>query len=245
MAVGAVGGRWRDLVGALGHRLPARVRTRPRSKERQGISRNGKEAAPLGKNVLSGGLGPGLASVTCSEPSPPAALLRSRPRHHLDPHLPDLREAAGGRPARRAVGRRTDAQQIANAREAFSLDQPLIVQYGRFAGADPLPNTFLPRTSTTRSRTTCRCARRSRRLPVSAILRMGAAVLWLLIGMPARDRLGRPTSLAERRWTMILAIVGVSLPCSGSASCHTWSGTSSTSPRRRDWRSTRACGGAR
>ena len=49
-----------------------------------------------------------------------------------------------GDPARRAVGRRTDPQQIANAREAFGLDQPLIVQYGRFAkGLIPLPNTFL------------------------------------------------------------------------------------------------------
>ena len=49
-----------------------------------------------------------------------------------------------GDPARRAVGRRTDPEQIANARRAFGLDRPLIVQYGRFAkGLIPLPSTFL------------------------------------------------------------------------------------------------------
>jgi ABC-type dipeptide/oligopeptide/nickel transport system permease component len=34
--------------------------------------------------------------------------------------------------------------QIANARRAFGLDRPLIIQYGRFAkGLIPLPATFL------------------------------------------------------------------------------------------------------
>jgi peptide/nickel transport system permease protein len=119
-----------------------------------------------------------------------------------------------GDPARRAVGRRTDPQQIANAREAFGLDRPLIVQYGRFAkGLIPLPNTFLTE-DVYYSFSNYLPVREEiwRRLPVSAILGTGAAVLWLLIGIPLGIASGvRPRSLSAR-WTMILAIVGVSLP---------------------------------
>ena len=44
-----------------------------------------------------------------------------------------------GDPARRAVGRTTTPEQIEAAREAFGLDKPLYVQYGRFAkGLDPV-----------------------------------------------------------------------------------------------------------
>ncbi|HZB78632.1 MAG TPA: hypothetical protein VE522_02150 [Actinomycetota bacterium] len=47
--------------------------------------------------------------------------------------FPDLREAARRRS--RTAGRRPDEdpEQIANARRAFGLDRPVIVQYGRFA----------------------------------------------------------------------------------------------------------------
>ena len=38
-----------------------------------------------------------------------------------------------GDPARRAVGGTTTPEQIENARRAFGLDKPLVVQYGRFA----------------------------------------------------------------------------------------------------------------
>ena len=119
-----------------------------------------------------------------------------------------------GDPARRAVGRRTDPVQIANARRAFGLDQSLIVQYGRFAkGLIPLPNTFLSedvyysfsnyQPVRRRSGAASRCPRSSR----SAL-----SILWLLIGIPLGIASGvRPRSLAAR-WTMVLAIVGVSLP---------------------------------
>ena len=119
-----------------------------------------------------------------------------------------------GDPARRAVGRRTDPVQIANARRAFGLDQSLIVQYGRFAkGLIPLPNTFLSE-DVYYSFSNYQPVREEiwRRLPVSAILALGASILWLVIGIPLGIASGvRPRSLAAR-WTMVLAIVGVSLP---------------------------------
>jgi peptide/nickel transport system permease protein len=119
-----------------------------------------------------------------------------------------------GDPARRAVGRRTDPVQIANARRAFGLDRPLIVQYGRFAkGLIPLPNTFLSE-DVYYSFSNYLPVREEiwRRLPVSAILGAGAAALWLVVGIPLGIASGvRPRSLTAR-WTMVLAIVGVSVP---------------------------------
>ena len=51
-----------------------------------------------------------------------------------------------------------------------------------------------------------------RRLPVSAIIGLGAGALWLAVGIPIGIASGvRPRSLAAR-WSMIMAIVGVSRP---------------------------------
>lgn len=119
-----------------------------------------------------------------------------------------------GDPARRAVGRRTDPEQIANARRAFGLDKPLIVQYGRFArGLIPLPNTFLSE-DVYYSFSNYLPVRQEiwRRLPVSLILGTGAAVLWLLVGIPIGIATGVHPRSVGARWTMVLAIVGVSLP---------------------------------
>ena len=119
-----------------------------------------------------------------------------------------------GDPARRAVGRRTDPQQIENARRAFGLDQPLVVQYGRFAkGLIPFPSTFLAE-DVYYSFSNYQPVRDEiwRRLPVSAILAVGAAIIWLSAGIPLGIVAGvRPRSLFAK-WTMVLAIVGVSLP---------------------------------
>jgi peptide/nickel transport system permease protein len=119
-----------------------------------------------------------------------------------------------GDPARRAVGRRTDPDQVEAARRAFGLDQPLIVQYGRFAkGLIPLPNTFLSE-DVYYSFANYQPVREEifRRLPVSATLAVGAAALWLLVGIPLGVAAGaRPRSLMAR-WTMVFAIVGLSLP---------------------------------
>ena len=119
-----------------------------------------------------------------------------------------------GDPARRAVGKTTTKEQIAAAREAFGLDKPLVVQYARFAkGLVPFPNTFLSE-DVYYSFANFVPVREEifRRLPVSAVLGVGAATLWLCVGIPLGIAAGaRPRSLVAR-WTMILAIVGVSLP---------------------------------
>jgi peptide/nickel transport system permease protein len=119
-----------------------------------------------------------------------------------------------GDPARRAVGRTTTPEQIENARKAFGLDKPLVVQYGRFAkGLIPLPGTFLNE-QVYYSFSSFIPVREEimRRLPVTAMIAVGAAVIWLLIGIPLGVASGvKPRSLTAR-WTMILAIVGVSLP---------------------------------
>ena len=119
-----------------------------------------------------------------------------------------------GDPARRAAGRRPAPELVAAARRAFGLDRPLIVQYGRFAkGLIPLPNMFLSE-DVYYSFSNYQPVREEifRRLPVSALLASGAAALWLLVGIPLGVASGvRPGSLAAK-WTMVFAIVGVSLP---------------------------------
>jgi peptide/nickel transport system permease protein len=119
-----------------------------------------------------------------------------------------------GDPARRAAGRRTDPAQIAAAREAFGLDQPIYVQYGRFAkGLIPIPGVFLgEEVYYSFSNFVPVKEEIGRRLPVSVILALGAATIWLLVGIPLGVASGiRPRSLTAR-WTMVGAIVGVSMP---------------------------------
>jgi peptide/nickel transport system permease protein len=119
-----------------------------------------------------------------------------------------------GDPARRAAGRRTDPEQIAAARRAFGLDRPVYVQYGRFAkGLLPVPGMFLTEdVYYSFSNFVPVKEEIGRRLPVSVILALGAAAIWLLVGIPLGVASGiRPRSLAAR-WTMVGAIVGVSMP---------------------------------
>lgn len=119
-----------------------------------------------------------------------------------------------GDPARRAVGRRTDPGQIEAARRAFGLDRSVFVQYGRFAkGLIPLPDTFLTE-DVYYSFSNFVPVREeiARRLPISAILAFGAASIWLVVGIPLGVASGvRPRSVTAK-WTMVGAIVGVSMP---------------------------------
>jgi peptide/nickel transport system permease protein len=119
-----------------------------------------------------------------------------------------------GDPARRAVGRTTTPEAIEAAREAFGLDKPLIVQYGRFAkGLIPIPglwlsgdvyysyDNFIPVWEEIR-----------RRLPVTVALAIGAAAVWLVIGIP----IGIVSAIRRRskldRAAMLFALFGVSAP---------------------------------
>ena len=109
-------------------------------------------------------------------------------------------------PARRAAGQQTTAEQIeAAARHAFGLDRPLYVQYGRFAkGLIPGRACSSTRTSTTRTRTSCRSKEEIfSRLPVTITLAVGRGHHVGPDGHPDRHHLGgqtRDRSGTGRRW---------------------------------------------
>jgi peptide/nickel transport system permease protein len=119
-----------------------------------------------------------------------------------------------GDPARRAVGRTTTPEQIENARRAFGLDKPLYIQYWRFLkGFIPWPgfwlnedvyysyDGFIPVKEEL-----------ARRIPITAVLAIGAAVLWLLLGIPIGIISGVKRRSVADRASMIFAIIGVSMP---------------------------------
>ncbi|MDQ3940546.1 MAG: ABC transporter permease, partial [Actinomycetota bacterium] len=119
-----------------------------------------------------------------------------------------------GDPARRAAGRRATAQTIADARKNLGLDQPLHVQYGRFAkGLLPIPgwflnaeyyysyNNFVPVKEEL-----------SGRIGVTLTLAVGGAAVWLLMGIP----IGVISAIKRRsivdRASMIFALIAISAP---------------------------------
>lgn len=119
-----------------------------------------------------------------------------------------------GDPARRATGKSSTPEQIENARKAFGLDQPLWVQYGRFAkGLLPLPGLFLSEDVYYSYGNFIPVREEiARRLPVTVALAVGGAVLWLLIGIPVGIAAGVRRKSSLSRASMLLAIVGVSIP---------------------------------
>jgi peptide/nickel transport system permease protein len=135
-----------------------------------------------------------------------------------------------GDPARRAVGRTTTPEQIENARRAFGLDKPLYVQYWRFlrgfipwppsdplvmlSGRPPQGDGFWLNEDVYYSYDGFVPVREelARRIPITGTLAIGAAVLWLLLGIPIGILSGvRRRSVADRA-AMIFAIIGVSMP---------------------------------
>ncbi len=120
-----------------------------------------------------------------------------------------------GDPARRATGGRgASAEQIEAARHAFGLDRPVLVQYARFAkGLVPWPSWFLNEDVyfSYGSNVPAKEIMYSR-LPVSIVLALGSAVIWLAIGIP----IGIISAVKRRSWidraSMIFALVGVSAP---------------------------------
>jgi peptide/nickel transport system permease protein len=117
-------------------------------------------------------------------------------------------------PAIRAVGRATTPQNIAAARHALGLDRPIWVQYWRFAkGLIPWPGLFLNR-QVYFSYTNFVPVKETifSRLPVTATLALGAAAVWLLIGIPIGIVSAvRRRSIADRA-AMVFALIGVSAP---------------------------------
>jgi peptide/nickel transport system permease protein len=114
---------------------------------------------------------------------------------------------APGDPAANFVGRGATPQQIEMARARYGLDQPVYVQYAKYAGgllhgdlgfsfrnAEPVRKTLLTR------------------LPATASLAVGSAVLWLAMGIPVGILAAtRPRSARDRAAT-IFSLGGLSAP---------------------------------
>ncbi|HYH27151.1 MAG TPA: ABC transporter permease [Actinomycetota bacterium] len=119
-----------------------------------------------------------------------------------------------GDPARRAAGRRTSPHIIALARRNLGLDKPWYVQYGRFAkGMVPWPGLFLNEQAYfSYSNFVPVKEEIFRRLPVTVALAGGAALVWLVIGIPIGIASAtRPRSFRDRAG-MLFALIGVSAP---------------------------------
>jgi peptide/nickel transport system permease protein len=119
-----------------------------------------------------------------------------------------------GDPARRATGKASTPEQIENARRAFGLDRPLAVQYARFAkGLIPWPGLFLSEDVYYSYGNFVPVKEEiARRLPVTATLAVGAAAVWLMIGIPLGVLAGIKRRSTASRFAMLFAIVGVSMP---------------------------------
>jgi peptide/nickel transport system permease protein len=117
-------------------------------------------------------------------------------------------------PAIRAAGRHPSAQLLALIRHKFGLDQPIWVQYWQFAkGLIPWPGLFLNKdvyySWYTRQAVSVEIFSR---LPITAVLTLGAALIWLAIGIP----IGIVSAVKPGSWrdrlSMVGALIGVSAP---------------------------------
>jgi len=119
-----------------------------------------------------------------------------------------------GDPARRAAGRTTTEANVEAARHAFGLDKPVYVQYARFAkGLIPWPGLFLNEDVYFSYANFVPVKEEIfARLPVTLTLAIGAAITWLLIGVP----IGIISAVRQRsvwdRASMVFALIGVSAP---------------------------------
>jgi len=119
-----------------------------------------------------------------------------------------------GDPARMMGGQRTNAEDLQEIRENLGLDQPFWVQYGRFAkGMIPWPGLWLDeQIYYSYSNNVAIKEEIYPRLPYTFALAMGAAVIWLAIGIPV----GIISAIKRRsfadRTSMIFALIGVSAP---------------------------------
>ncbi len=119
-----------------------------------------------------------------------------------------------GDPARRLAGRVVTPGKLAEIRHNVGLDQPLLVQYGRFAkGLIPLPGMFLDEDIYYNWGNSVPVKEEIySRLPVTITLAVGAAILWLLMGIPIGIASAiKPGSFVDRAGT-VFAIAGVSAP---------------------------------
>lgn len=114
----------------------------------------------------------------------------------------------------RSVIRQSTPELYEQVRHNLGLDQPVWIQYWRFAkGMIPWPGFFLHEDVYFSYHSYVPVKEEiARRLPVTLTLAFGGAVLWLLIGISLGVASGRrPQSLVDRAATTF-ALLGVSLP---------------------------------
>jgi peptide/nickel transport system permease protein len=115
---------------------------------------------------------------------------------------------------RRMAGPQVEAEQLESIRRGLGLDQPFVVQYWKFArGLIPYPGLFLNEEVYYSWRNAIPVKEEIfRRLPVTMTLAVGAAVFWLVIGIP----IGIASAIRRRtlvdRAGMLFALFGVSAP---------------------------------
>jgi peptide/nickel transport system permease protein len=119
-----------------------------------------------------------------------------------------------GDPARRIAGKAANPENIATITKNLGLDDPIWVQYSRFAkGLIPLPGFWLDEKVyySWGNKVAVKDEIRER-LPVTAVLTAGAAILWLLMGIP----IGIISAVKRRSFAdragMLFALLGVSAP---------------------------------
>jgi peptide/nickel transport system permease protein len=119
-----------------------------------------------------------------------------------------------GDPARRLAGKGATTETLAIVRHNVGLDQPIWVQYSRFAkGLIPLPGFFLnPQVYYSWSNRVEVKDEIIRRFPYTLVLTVGATILWLLIGIPIGILSAVKRRSAADRGAMVFALVGVSMP---------------------------------
>jgi peptide/nickel transport system permease protein len=119
-----------------------------------------------------------------------------------------------GDPARRVAGKQTTPEVIAQARKQMGLDKPVIVQYARFAkGLIPLPGFWLNE-EVYYSWSNFQSVKEqiAERIPITITLALGAAALWLLIGIPIGILSAVKRRTLADRAGMMFALFGVSAP---------------------------------
>jgi peptide/nickel transport system permease protein len=117
-------------------------------------------------------------------------------------------------PAIRAAGRHPTAQLLGEIRHRFGLDRPIWYQYWQFTkGLIPWPG-FLLNKSVYFSWYSQIAVRDQivQRFPVTLVLTMGAAVLWVVIGIPIGIISALKPGSPIDRSAMLLALIGVSAP---------------------------------
>lgn len=117
-------------------------------------------------------------------------------------------------PVIRAVGRHPSPELVAKVRHKFGLDQSLPVQYWHFAkGLIPLPGFWLNKDVYFSYGNQVAVSEEIRnRLPYTAVLTIGAAILWVGMGVPIGIVSAiKPGSLFDRAG-MLFALFGVSVP---------------------------------